>query len=165
MSKVINLADRLAERRAREESRSITGYLIWLHCPTCNTIEYTEMQMEGGRIHKCGTLVEEKEIEIDVRAEFTISQRNLQRLQQAEAEQQASKVRKLLGGMGSLLQQLRAREEEYQSRLQKMTQETIAPYPETWDPAENGVEVTTNDPIGLQITSARLGHRLFQQES
>ena len=77
MSKVINFAERLADRKAKEESRQIEGWLIWLHCPQCNTIEYTEMRMPGGRIHKCGTLVEEEEIPIDIRAEFTISQRNL----------------------------------------------------------------------------------------
>ena len=74
MSKVINFAERLADRKAKEESRQIEGWLIWLHCPKCNTIEYTELRMPGGRVHKCGTLVEEEEIPIDVRAEFTISQ-------------------------------------------------------------------------------------------
>lgn len=164
MSKVINFADRLADRKAKEEARSIDGWLIWLHCPKCNTIEYTEVQMEGGRVHKCGTLVEEKELPIDVRAEFTISQRNLQKLQELEEKQQSSKVMKLVGGgLQSLIKQLRAREEEYQQRLQNMTSITITPYPEQWDPSAQGVEFSVSDPLGLQISAARQGHQLFSQ--
>ena len=37
-------------------------------------------------IHKCGTLVEEEEIPIDVRVEFTISQRNLDKLNESGGE-------------------------------------------------------------------------------
>jgi hypothetical protein len=36
--------------------------------------------MPDGRVHKCGTLVEEEEVQIDVRAEYTISLRNSLRL-------------------------------------------------------------------------------------
>ena len=162
MSKVINLAERLADRKAKEESRQIEGWLIWLHCPKCNTIEYTELRMPGGRVHKCGTLVEEEEIPIDVRAEFTISQRNLDKLNELEEKQNSSKVMKFVGGkMKSTIKQLRAREEEYQQRLQNMTSERLNNYPEQWDPKAQGVEITVSEPIGLEITAARQGHQLF----
>ena len=162
MSKVINFAERLADRKAKEESRQIEGWLIWLHCPKCNTIEYTELRMPGGRVHKCGTLVEEEEIPIDIRAEFTISQRNLDKLDELEEKQKSSKVMKFVGGgMKSMIKQLRAREEEYQQRLQNMTSERLNNYPDQWDPKGQGVEITVSEPLGLEITAARQGHQLF----
>ena len=162
MSKVINFAERLADRKAKEESRQIEGWLIWLHCPKCKTIEYTELRMPGGRVHKCGTLVEEEEIPIDVRAEFTISQRNLDKLDELEEKQNSSKVMKLVGGRTkSTIKQLRAREEEYQQRLQNMTSERLNNYPEQWDSKTQGVEITVSEPFGLEITAARQGHQLF----
>ena len=162
MSKVINFAERLADRKAKKESRKIEGCLIWLHCPQCNTIEYTEMRMPGGRIHKCGTLVEEEEIPIDIRAEFTISQRNVDKLDKLKEKQKSSKVMKFVGGgMKSLVKQLRTREEEYQKRLQNMTSEHLSNYPEQWDPKAEGVEITVSEPLGLEITAARQGHQLF----
>ena len=162
MSKVINFAERLADRKAKEESRQIEGWLIWLHCPKCNTIEYTELRMPGGRVHKCGTLVEEVEIPIDVRAEFTIAQRNIDKLDELEEKQNSSKVMKFVGGkMKSTIKQFRAREEEYQQRLQNMTSERLKYYPAQWDPKTQGVEITVSEPLGLEITEARQGHQLF----
>ena len=65
------------------------------------------------------------------------------------------------GGMKSLIKQLRAREEEYQKRLQNMTSERLTNYPEQWDPKAQDVEITVNEPLGLEITAARQGHQLF----
>ena len=118
--------------------------------------------MPGGRVHKCGTLVEEEEIPIDVRAEFTISQRNLVKLNELEEKQNSSKVMKFVGGkMKSTIKQLRAREEEYQQRLQNMTSERLNNYPEQWDPKAQGIEITVSETLGLEITAARQGHQLF----
>ena len=80
-AKVINLADRRAKKEDEVRNAPIPGWIVWLHCPKCNTLEYSEISMPDGRVHKkCGTLVEEEEIQIDVRAEYTISMRNSTRL-------------------------------------------------------------------------------------
>ena len=60
-----------------------------------------------------------------------------------------------------MIKQLRAREEEYQQRLQNMTSERLNNYPDQWDPKGQGVEITVSEPLGLEITAARQGHQLF----
>ena len=80
-AKVISLADRRAKKEDEARNAPIIGWISWLHCPKCKTLEYSEVEMPDGRIHKkCGTLVEEEVVQIDVRAEFTISLRNSKRL-------------------------------------------------------------------------------------
>ena len=80
-AKVISLADRRAKKEVEARNAPIIGWISWLHCPKCKTLEYSEVEMPDGRIHKkCGTLVEEEVVQIDVRAEFTISLRNSERL-------------------------------------------------------------------------------------
>ena len=64
-----------------EPENPVPGRLIWLHCPTCDTLEYTEMAMRSGRVHNvCGSHVVEAEVELDLRAEHTIARINLERL-------------------------------------------------------------------------------------
>ena len=61
-AKVINLADRRAKKEDEARNAPIPGWIVWLHCPKCNTLEYSEVPMPDGRVHKkCGTLVEEEE--------------------------------------------------------------------------------------------------------
>jgi len=86
----------------------LPGKLTWLHCPTCGTLEYTEEYVPGGRIHnKCGTRVEEVVLDVDVRAEQTIAEFNLARLnmlstwieeQRRNFEVLQERLRKLAGG-------------------------------------------------------------------
>ena len=80
MSKVINLAERREQKRKQDLFKPVQGWIVWLKCPKCETLEYSELRMSEGRIHKCGTLVEEQEVEIDVRAEYTVSLRNSEML-------------------------------------------------------------------------------------
>jgi len=71
--------DTAPEKTAPEHP--VPGRLIWLRCPTCDTLEYTEMAISGGRVHNvCGTHVLEAEVELDLRAEHTIARINLERL-------------------------------------------------------------------------------------
>jgi hypothetical protein len=51
-TKVINLAERRAQRERQAASVPIPGWLVWLHCPKCETTEYTEILMSEGRNHK-----------------------------------------------------------------------------------------------------------------
>lgn len=156
--KVVSLEQRRARRHGRTErpgaeapvgeppqpappeagSREpVPGRLIWLHCPTCDTVEYTELDMPGGRRHKCGTAVEEVAVEIDVRAEATMAAINLQRI---------DTILQYLG-------QQRERFAEYQERLRLIAGQAVDPYP-----VEEGMlselPVAEIDALGLLISRA-----------
>ena len=53
------------------------GVLVWLYCSKCQTLEYSEIISTNGRLHKCQSEVVEKEVAIDITAEYTICKRNL----------------------------------------------------------------------------------------
>mgnify|MGYP001035646839 CR=1 FL=1 len=155
-SKVINLAERRAQRERQAASVPIPGWLVWLHCPTCETTEYTEQLMLEGRYHKCGTLVEEQEVPIDVRAEYTISLRNLETLDNLLDSQTPSRLLgRFLKTSRNSLKQLRESEEEYQRRLRFIVNADVTPYPEDWTPEAAGMVVEVVQPPGLMLTEAR----------
>ncbi|MBF0287821.1 MAG: hypothetical protein HQM14_08385 [SAR324 cluster bacterium] len=167
MSKVINLAQWKQQKESKQNADDpVFGFLIWLHCPTCQTIEYTEVRIQSGRVHKCGTLVEEVEVPIDIRAEYTISQKNLMILEKAFAENSGlkSKFKKLLGENKLIGEQLKKNEMEYQHRLALMTLKKIDPYPEDWDAKKNGIEFVTVQPSGIMITAARQADKYFPKK-
>jgi hypothetical protein len=113
------------------------GGLIWLHCPTCGTLEYTELPMPGGRRHKCGTLVEEAVVEIDLRVEMTLAEINLHRIE----------------ALGKYLEQQRQRYLEYQRRLALIGGAPPAPYPLN-ENIVKALPVAEVDPVGLLISEA-----------
>ncbi|MBF0277521.1 MAG: hypothetical protein HQM13_07020 [SAR324 cluster bacterium] len=167
MSKVINLNEWRKQKSTESEFAPIPGFIIWLHCPKCKSTEYTEVRMTGGRIHKCGTIVEEAEVAIDVRAEFTIVQRNLEILKGPDPFNQGKKfklVNKLLGNTEQLVQKIKNNEIEYQRRLQIISAEKITPYPQEWIPEENGIEYIIVQPNGIMITTARQADQHFPKK-
>ena len=167
MGKVISLAERRAEREFRKQNEPIPGYLVWLHCPTCQTTEYTELRAKGGRLHnKCGTLVEEQEVAIDIRAEYTIVSRNLHLLEEWKNKTDLPKLfNKLLRSAKQVLPQIEAVEKEYQKRLNLMWSTPIPLYPEDWDPNEHGMVYKIIRPFGILLTAARQPDLYFPLES
>lgn len=115
----------------------IPARLYWLHCPTCDTLEYTEEAIPGGRRHKCGTVVAEAEVEIDARAEHTIAAVNLERIRT----------------LTEYLEAQRRHYEEYQRRLRALAGEAPAPYPLDEDTARQ-LPIEGVDPMGLLISKA-----------
>ncbi|HEX9844530.1 MAG TPA: hypothetical protein VGC20_17355 [bacterium] len=117
-------------------SDPVPGRLIWLYCPTCRSIEYTELDMAGGRTHTvCGTQVQEAAVELDLRAETTIARINLERLHILE---------QLLGGQ-------RQRYEEYLRRLNLAAGRNLEPYAVT-DDGTAGLPVADVDAFGLLVS-------------
>lgn len=156
-------------RRQRELPQTSVGYpgfLIWLHCPSCNLVQYTTVQMHGGRVHKCGTLVDEVEVPIDVRCEYTLSLRNLTILKNWEALHLASFAdnRKLRNYLESSLRQMEVNEIEFQKRLVSVLPSKLEPHPETWSPQEYCLELKTIEPFGILLSSARQSERYFPNE-
>ena len=60
---IISLDQFRKKKKQEQEEEPIMGSLIWLHCPTCSTLEYTEVLALHGRTHKCGTVVLEEEVQ------------------------------------------------------------------------------------------------------
>ncbi len=115
---------------------AVAGELIWLHCPTCHTLEYTELHMSGGRVHNtCGTRVEEVAVPLDLRAEYTIAGINLDRLSILE----------------NLLEGQRRRYEEYRERLTLAAGHDLEPYP-LGDEEISNLPVAELDPLGLLVS-------------
>jgi len=122
--------------KTRDNGAGVPGTLIWLYCPTCQTIEYTEVEMPGGRKHNaCGTLVQEVPIDLDLRAEYTLARVNLERLEILE----------------SLLNSQRTRYEEYQKRINLAAGRRLTPYDTSGDNPDS-LGVSGVDALGLLIS-------------
>ena len=114
----------------------VPGQLIWLFCPTCNSLEYTEVDMRGGRVHNtCGTQVHEVAVPLDLRAEMTLASVNLHRIHLLE----------------QVLEGQRHRFEEYQQRLQLAAGRNLEPYP-TSGPLPGSIDPNRLDAFGLLIS-------------
>jgi hypothetical protein len=110
--------------------------LVWLFCPTCKTLEYTEVMVPGGRVHNvCGTPVEEAFVDVDARAEYTLADINLRRLE----------------ALARLVEAQRTRATEYQARLRKAAGKPLTGYPLTGESAR-ALPVAETDPLGLLIS-------------
>lgn len=148
--KVISLADRRRVRTERDSAPAtedsppgagaslapIPGRLIWLHCPTCHTVEYTEVQVPGGRVHNaCGTRVEEITVELDLRAEYTLAQINLERL---------NILQEIVEGQ-------RKRYEEYKKRVTLAAGRPPEPYPVNEETLKS-LPVAEVDALGLLVS-------------
>ena len=95
-------------------------------------------------------------MEIDIRAELTVSLRNSELISELLAKSNAKGIiKKFLKSGRAMLEHLERSEEEYRKRLQLMSQQECTPYPEEWDPEEKGLEIKKMDPLGLQLTAAR----------
>ena len=156
-AKVINLADRRAKKEDEARNAPISGWITWLYCPKCKSLEYSELEMPNGRVHKkCGSLVEEEEVQIDVRAEYTISLRNSKRLDGLFKETKIPTFLKPLAKKGiGMLENLQAAEVEYRKRLENIVNGPVNPYSDDWHEKSLDMELKTLDPLGLILTEAR----------
>jgi hypothetical protein len=165
-SKIISLSDRARLRKGPRERNAGTGprsvssaegeakapakaaphapaattpvptHLVWLYCPTCQTLEYTELVLPNGRVHQpCGTRVEEAVVEVDARAEYSLAELNLRQLER----------------LAELVDGQRARFREYQQRLELAAHQPLSSYPLTEDMVRL-MPVAEVDPLGLLIS-------------
>ena len=156
-AKVINLADRRAKKENEARDAPILAWITWLYCPTCKSLEYSELEVPNGRIHnQCGTLVEEEDVQIEVRAEYTISLRNSKRLEKLFKETKVPGFLKPLAKKGiGMLENLRDAEEEYRKRLENLVDGSVIPYSDDWDVNSLKMQLKTLEPLGLILTEAR----------
>jgi hypothetical protein len=114
----------------------VPAQLVWLYCPTCQTLEYTELLVPNGRVHQpCGTRVEETVVDVDARAEYSLAELNLRQLER----------------LAELVDGQRARFREYQQRLELAAHQPLSSYPLTEDTVRL-MPVAEVDPLGLLIS-------------
>jgi hypothetical protein len=117
--------------------KPVPAVLVWLYCPTCQTLEYTELAMPNGRTHQvCGTRVEEVEVPVDARAEYSLAELNLRQLE----------------NLAELIEGQRARFREYQQRLELAAHQPLSSYPLTEDSVRT-MPVAEVDPLGLLVSA------------
>ena len=122
-------------RQAQGES-TVPGRLVWLHCPTCGSYEYTELVLPGGRAHnRCGTTVEEAEVDLDLRAEYTLATVNINQLR----------------ALQDVIATQEKRFQEYRNRLTLAARQPLKAYPEP-KPGSAQLPATQVDPLGLLIS-------------
>ncbi len=111
--------------------------LVWLYCPTCESLEYTELVLPNGRVHQtCGTQVEEMVVDVDARAEYSLAELNLRQLER----------------LAELVDGQRGRFREYQHRLELAAGQPLSSYPLTEDTVRV-MPVAEVDPLGLLISA------------
>lgn len=149
--------DAFRKRKQKEQDEQIyPGVLVWLYCPSCKTIEYTEIVAPHGRTHKCGTIVEEIEVQLDLRAEYTITQFNLKRIDELLEKNQESKLKKLISkSLDNALLSLKQSEETYISRLHLAAGCQIPVYPGDIESLKEQLPIVETNKLGLLISEFR----------
>lgn len=149
--------DAFRKRKQKEEAQKpYPGTLVWLHCPTCDSVEYTEIVAPHGRTHKCGTIVKELAISLDLRAEYTLTQFNLAIINGLLQKNKTSRLRKLISkSLDNALIALRQSEENYISRLHLAAGCQIPTYPGTLNDLEKRLPIKEINKLGLLVSEFR----------
>lgn len=146
-------------RKRKELEASEQEYfakLVWLRCPKCETLEYTEIVSPNGRMHICGTLVEEREIELDLQAEITITEHNLRVIDGLLKNNNRFKLIKIISkSLDKALVALKASEEAYRERLLLAAGMNVPPYPGEIESLKNKLPVKDTNQLGLIISEFR----------
>ncbi len=155
-SKPISL-DAFRKRKHKEEAeKPFPGTLVWLHCPICETIEYTEIVAPHGRTHKCGNVVEEIEVSLDLRAEYTLTQFNLETIASLLNKNKESRLRRLISkSLDNALISLKQSEENYISRLHLAAGCQIPAYPGNLGDLEKHLPIKETNKLGLLASEFR----------
>jgi len=155
-SKPISLEEFRKKREQEEAERSVPGKMVWLHCPKCKTLEYTEIISPAGRTHKCGALVEEREVDLDLRAELTITELNLATIATLLKKNSGKKLVKIITkSFDNALTALKLSEETYRERLMLAAGIKITPYPGRLEEIMGKLPVRTTNRLGLLISEFR----------
>ncbi|MGK0290312.1 MAG: hypothetical protein ACI86H_001768 [bacterium] len=155
--KIVSLDQFRKKKNQEREETPVYGTLVWLHCPTCKNIEYTEVIAPHGRQHKCGTQVEEIEVELDLRAEATLVALNTQKLQEVREKKTESRWKKILNPtLTHVLDALQHTEDAYLSRIQAAAGKTVEPYPLDREDLIEKLPIATKTQFDLLISHFRL---------
>lgn len=154
MAEPISLDKFRKKKQENKNEDTIYGTLVWLSCPKCKKIEYTEIVAPNGRRHSCGTTVDEVEVELDLRAEATIARHNLERLTELQdPNRKQGFFRKLAKNLSkSLIEMSIAQEETYLQRLGYAAQGPLEPYEGDPEELKKRLPIAAVDPLGRWIS-------------
>ncbi len=156
-NKIISFEQFKAKKKKTKDLTPIYGILVWLYCPQCKTIEYTALQAPTGRTHRCGTVVQEKEVELDLRAELTICRYNQKIIQQELNNLQTSTWKKIANKtVETLLQSYLTAEESYEAKLTNPYQEgSLLDYPLNVEEMKEKLPIVKEVQFGILISEFR----------
>ncbi len=155
MAEPINL-EAFRQKKAQKLQKNWLGRFVWLYCPACETIEYSEVLSSFGRKHKCGTTVEEQEVELDLSVEATITLYNLGIIQAKLAEAKKGGLLKLaMKGMYKLLKQLEENEKTYLARLEAAGNCRLEPLEGEWEELKKNLPIKETNVLGLEVSEFR----------
>ena len=149
--------DQFRKKREKEEAeKPYFGKMVWLHCPNCKTLEYTEIISPAGRMHNCGTLVEEREVELDLRAEITITNINLETIEELLKKNSGFKLMKIVSkSLDKALIALKSSEETYRERLMMAAGLNLTAYPGDSESITDKLPVKIKNKLGLLVSDFR----------
>jgi len=155
-SKLISLSRYREKKKKEEEDRRYPGKMVWLHCPKCNTLEYSEIIAPNGRTHKCGAPVNESEVDLDLRAEFTITLHNIKKIDEhIEKNSQFKRIKIISKSLDDALRALKNSEETYLERLSLAAGGKIDPYPGKIGDMADKLPIRETNKMGLLISEFR----------
>ncbi len=149
--------DGFRKKKEKEEAeRYFPGKMVWLYCPKCKSLEYTEIISPAGRMHNCGTRVEEREVELDLRAEITVTEYNLQVIGGLLSKNSRFKLVKILSkSLDKALVALKASEETYRDRIVLAAGMNLPPYPGEIEELADKLSIRDTNRLGLLISAFR----------
>ncbi len=152
-SKIVELDRFRSEKRREREERRYPGRMVWLHCPKCKVVEYTEIVAPHGRKHLCGTDVEEDVVELDIRAEATIARYNIERIDRLVRGKGGFIRGKLFAKtMNKAFAAIRKSEETY---LEILGADGIPSYPGDIEDLKEKLPIKSVNRLGLLISEFR----------
>lgn len=166
-NKPISLDSFREKKKLESKQKETRGTLVWLKCPACKTIEYTEIVAPNGRTHSCGTQVQEFEVKLDFKAELTITHQNLKIIDELMNENKSSPLKKILArSMSKLLKSVKAAEEEYLRRINIASNYQAVPYEGEFKRLESSLPIKKRNELGLYLSEFRFApEKRFHQVS
>ncbi len=144
--------DSFREKKNKNKNEVI-GTLVWLKCPTCKTIEYTEIIAPNGRAHSCGSQVLEREVQLDLNAELTITLQNLTLIEDLMKTGKNSLLKKLMAkSLRKLLKSVKSAEEDYLQRINVASNYQAVPYEGDFKQLESRLPIKKRNELGLYLS-------------
>ena len=154
--KAISLDDFRKRKEKEKFIEAVPGALVWLFCPQCSTIEYTEITAPYGRSHKCGAQVKEVKVQVDLRAEYTITQFNLDLIDDLLSQNKKNRLIKLVSrSLDNALVSLKKSEKTYVERLLLAANGPLEIYPGDVDDLKNILPIKEINKLGMIISDFR----------
>ncbi len=141
------------EKFKNKTAKSEMGILVWLYCPHCKTLQYTESQAPYGRRHKCGVDIMEIEVPLDLTAENTICLKNLSILEELQQQIEEKKEKGANDILKRVLEHCRKEELSMMEKLKNISKnKKCLSY--SWEDKKK-LPIANINPLGLYLSEFR----------